>query len=101
MALLSKTDSEVWRKQVLDSTHPISVMRSPLSGTDALSNLNLLDDTNNDLLKAEDNSITIHSIQNELCEQGFEVIVSSNHTMQIQLTTSHPIWFFQVTTTVY
>ena len=87
MALLSKTDSEVWRKQVLDSTHPISVMRSPLSGTDALSNLNLLDDTNNDLLKAEDNSITIHSIQNELCEQGFEVIVSSNHTMQIQLTT--------------
>ena len=34
-ALLSDTVSEVWRNQVLDPTHPISVMRSPLSGTDA------------------------------------------------------------------
>ena len=92
-ALLCDTVSEVWRKQVLDSAHPISVMRSPLSGTDALSNLNLLDDTNNDLLKAENNSITRHSIKvkkirilgpksrnesirKKLCEQGFEVIVS-------------------------
>ena len=92
-ALLSDTVSEVWRNQVLDPTHAISVMRSPLSGTDAPSNLNLLDDTNNDLLKAEDNSLTRHSIQinkirilgpknrnesirEKLCEQGFEVIVS-------------------------
>ena len=92
-ALLSDTVSEVWRNQVLDPAHPISVMRSPLSGTDAPSNLNLLDDTNNDLLKAEDNSLTRHSIQinkirilgpknrnesirKKLCEQGFEVTVS-------------------------
>ena len=92
-ALLSDTVSEVWREQVLDSTHPISVMRSPLSGTDALSNLNPLEDTNYNLLKAEDNSLTRHpiqikkirilgpksrneSIRNKLCEQGFEVIVS-------------------------
>ena len=92
-ALLSDAVSEVWCKQILDSAHPISVMRSPLSGSDALSNLNLLDDTNNDLLKAEDNSITRHSIKikkirilgpksrnesirKKLCEQGFEVIVS-------------------------
>ena len=92
-ALLSDTVSEVWRKQVLELTHPISVKTSPLLGTDALSNLNPLDDTNYNLLKAEDNSLTRHSIQinkirilgpksrnepirKKLCEQGFEVIVS-------------------------
>ena len=94
-ALLSDTVSEVWRKQVLDSTHPISVMRSPLSDNDVLSNLNLFDETNNDLLKAEDNPLTRHSIQikkirilgpknrnesirKKLCEQGFQVIVSAD-----------------------
>ena len=85
-SLLSNTVSEVWRKQVLDSAYPISVVRSPLSGTDAVSNHNALDDTNHD-------SLTKHSIQvkkirilgpksrnesirKKLCEQGFEVIVS-------------------------
>ena len=92
-SLLSNTVSEVWRKQVLDSAYPISVVRSPLSGTDAVSNHNALDDTNHDSLKAEDDSLTKHSIQvkkirilgpksrnesirKKLCEQGFEVIVS-------------------------
>ena len=92
-ALLSDTVSEVWRKQVLDSTYLISVMRSPLSGPDATSNLNPLGNTNHDSLKAEDDSLTRHSIQikkirilgpksrnesirKKLCEQGFEVIVS-------------------------
>ena len=92
-SLLSNTVSEVWRKQVLDSAYPISVVRSPLSGTDAVSNHNALDDTNHDSLTAEDNSLTKHSIQvkkirilgpksrnesirKKLCEQGFEVIVS-------------------------
>ena len=92
-SLLSNTVSEVWRKQVLDSAYPISVVRSPLSGTDAVSNHNALDDTNHDSLKAEDDSFTKHSIQvkkirilgpksrnesirKKLCEQGFEVIVS-------------------------
>ena len=94
-SLLSNTVSEVWRKQVLDSAYPISVVRSPLSGTDAVSNHNALDDTNHDSLKAEDDSLTKHSIQvkkirilgpksrnesirKKLCEQGFEVIVSSD-----------------------
>ena len=92
-SLLSNTVSEVWRKQVLDSAYPISVVRSPLSGTDAVSNHNAFDDTNHDSLKAEDDSLTKHSIQvkkirilgpksrnesirKKLCEQGFEVIVS-------------------------
>ena len=92
-SLLSNTVSEVWRKQVLDSAYPISVVRSPLSGTDAVSNHNALDDTNHDSLIAEDDSLTKHSIQvkkirilgpksrnesirKKLCEQGFEVIVS-------------------------
>lgn len=92
-SLLSNTVSEVWRKQVLDSAYPISVVRSPLSGTDAVSNHNALDGTNHDSLKAEDDSLTKHSIQvkkirilgpksrnesirKKLCEQGFEVIVS-------------------------
>ena len=92
-ALLSDTVSEVWRKQVLDSTYLISVMRSPLSGLDATSNLNPLGNTNHDSLKAEDDSLTRHSnqikkiqilgpksrnksIRKKLCEQGFEVIVS-------------------------
>ena len=92
-SLLSNTVSEVWRKQVLDSAYPISVVRSPLSGTDAVSNHNALDDTNHDSLKAEDDSLTKHSIQvkkirilgpksrnesirKKLCEQGFEVIFS-------------------------
>ena len=92
-SLLSNTVSEVWRKQVLDSAYPISVVRSPLSGTDAVSNHNALDDTNHESLIAEDDSLTKHSIQvkkirilgpksrnesirKKLCEQGFEVIVS-------------------------
>lgn len=92
-ALLSNTVSEVWRKQVLNTTHPIAVMRSPLSGTNALLNLNPIDDINYDLLKAEDISLVRHlikikkirilgpksrneSIRKKLCEQGFEVIVS-------------------------
>ena len=92
-ALLSDTVSEVWRKQVLDSTYPISVIRSPLSGRDATSNLNPLGNTNHDSLKAEEDPLTRHSIQikkirilgpksrnesirKKLCEHGIEVIVS-------------------------
>ena len=92
-SFFSNTVSEVWRKQVLDSAYPISVVRSPLSGTDAVSNHNAFDDTNHDSLKAEDDSLTKHSIQvkkirilgpksrnesirKKLCDQGFEVIVS-------------------------
>ena len=92
-ALLSNTVSEVWRKQILDSAYPISVMRLPLSGFDAVSNHNRIDDKNPNSLKTEDDSLSSSSIQikkirilgpktrnesirKKLCEQGFEVIVS-------------------------
>ena len=92
-ALLSNTVSEVWRKQILDSAYPISVMRLPLSGFDAVSNHNQLDDKNPNSLKTEDDLLSSSSVQikkirilgpkarnesirKKLCEQGFEVFVS-------------------------
>ena len=92
-ALLSNTVSEVWRKQILDSAYPISAMRLPLSGFDAVSNHNQIDDKNLNSLKTEDDSLSSSSVQikkirilgprgrnesirKKLCEQGFEVIVS-------------------------
>lgn len=91
--LLSTTVTEVWRKQLLDSAYPISVMRSPLSGSDSVSNHNRLENTNHDSLEPEDDSFTSQSVQikkirilgpksrnesirKKLCQQGFEVIVS-------------------------
>ena len=62
-ALLSNTVSEVWRKQILDSAYPISVMRLPLSGFDAVSNHNRIDDKNPNSLKTEDDSLSSSSIQ--------------------------------------
>lgn len=61
--LLSTTVTEVWRKQLLDSAYPISVMRSPLSGSDSVSNHNRLENTNHDSLEPEDDSFTSQSVQ--------------------------------------
>lgn len=68
-------------------------MRSPLSGSDSVSDHNRLEDINHDSLEPEDDSFTSHSVQikkirilgprsrnesirKKLCQQGFEVIVS-------------------------
>ena len=91
-ALLSDTITEVWRN-LLKLQYPISAMRSPLSGIDAVSIDNPLDDRYQDLTETENDSLTSRSVQikkirilgpmgrnesirKKLCEQGFEVIVS-------------------------
>ena len=92
-ALLSTTVTEVWRKQILNSAYPISVMRSPLSDIEAAPNHNPLENRNHNSLEPEVDLPTGHSaqikkirilgpkdrnesIRKKLCEQGFEVIVS-------------------------
>ena len=91
-ALLSDTITEVWRK-LLKLPYPVSAMRSPLSGIDAVSIDVPLDDKNQDLPETKNDSLTNRSVQinkirilgpkgrnesirKKLCEQGFEVIVS-------------------------
>ena len=91
-ALLSDTITEVWRK-LLKLPYPISAMRSHLSGIDAVSIDDPLDDKNQDVPETKNDSLTSRSVQinkirilgpkgrnesirKKLCEQGFEVIVS-------------------------
>jgi len=93
-ALLSTDIAEVWQQQTIGSGSPIIVARSPLSGTESLSNNNSTDVIHKDSLGMEINSDTSgtgtvkkirilgpksrnESVRKKLCDQGFEVIVSS------------------------
>ena len=61
-ALLSDTITEVWRK-LLKLPYPVSAMRSPLSGIDAVSIDDPLDDKNQDLPETKNDSLTSCSVQ--------------------------------------
>jgi len=92
-ALLSTNIAELWQHQTIRSGFPITVARSPLSGTESISNNNSTDVIHQDSLGMEINSDTSgagpvkkirilgptgrnESIRKKLCDQGFDVIVS-------------------------
>jgi len=92
-ALLSTDIAELWQHQTIRSGFPITVARSPLSGTESISNNNSTDVIHQDSLGMEINSDTSgagpvkkirilgptgrnESIRKKLCDQGFDVIVS-------------------------
>lgn len=92
-ALLSSTVSEVWSKQILNSTHASKIMRLTLSGANFQSNHNgpygIKQNSIETNIKADTNRLTTvkkirilgpkvrnESIRKKLCEQCFDVIVS-------------------------
>jgi methionyl-tRNA formyltransferase len=93
-ALLSTDIAEVWQQQTTGSNFPITIDTSSLAGIESLSNNNPTDDILKDSLEIAIDSdsrgagpvkrIRVlgptgrnESIRKKLCDQGFEVIVSS------------------------